>query len=150
MFSNSNEFIILLVCFTILIFLIPFIFYLITLQNTLKTISPENRKMAPANVWLLFIPFFNWIYQFIVVNNIADSIRAEALVKSVPLEESRPGASVGIAMCVLQICSIIPVFGTLASLGFIVCWIVYWVKINSYKKLLEQAVTFDFERQDLL
>ncbi len=150
MFNKSDDFLILIAIVAILIFLIPFVFYLITLQNTLKTISPENRKMAPANVWLLFIPFFNWIYHFIVVNNIADSIRAEALVKNVPLSESRPGAGIGITMCALQLCSIIPFFGSLASLGFLVCWIIYWVKINNYKNQLKQAVTFDFERQDLL
>jgi len=43
------------------LFLVPGIFFLLTLQNTLKVISPENRKMQPSNVWLMFIPLFNII-----------------------------------------------------------------------------------------
>jgi len=39
--------------------IIPKIFYLLTLQNALKTISPQNRKMEPGKVWLLFIPLFS-------------------------------------------------------------------------------------------
>ena len=56
------------------LFLIPAIFFLLTLQNTLKAISEENRKMPPANVWLMFIPLFNIVWQFIMVDRIAHSL----------------------------------------------------------------------------
>ena len=45
-----------LILFTLgIIFLVPYIFFLLTLQNTLKAISYENRKMPPANVWLMLL-----------------------------------------------------------------------------------------------
>lgn len=59
------------------LFLIPAVLFLLTLQNILKVISQENRRMPPGNVWLLFVPFFNFIWQFIVVDKIARSIAAE-------------------------------------------------------------------------
>lgn len=46
------------------------------------------------------------------------------------------------------------VLGTIFSLGFIICWIMYWVKVNEYKNLIiankdnaildaEQGIFFD-------
>jgi divalent metal cation (Fe/Co/Zn/Cd) transporter len=131
----------------LILFLIPAIFYLRTLQNTLQFISPENRKMPPANVWLLFIPIFNYVWHFIIVIKLADSIKSEALKRNVFLQEGKPGYDIGIAMCVLHCCSFIPIIGGFAGLGVLVCWIIYWVKIVNYKKQLEQTRLFDFEEK---
>ena len=119
------------------IFLIPTIFYLITLQSTLEAISFENRKMPLSNVWLLLIPLFNLVWHFFVVNALADSIKAEAEAKNIRLDESRPGYDVGLAMCILHCCSVIPVIGVFATIGGLICWIVYWVKIAGYKNTLQ-------------
>ena len=120
------------------LFIIPFIFYLITLQNILKVISPENRKMAPSQVWLLLIPLFGLVWHFIVVSRISDSIKNESLLRNNELKDSRPGYSTGLTMCVLICISIFPkVFGILSSvafIAFIICWIIYWSKIVSYKR----------------
>ena len=116
------------------IFLIPFILYLVTLQNTLKAISPENRRMAPANVWLLFIPIFNYVWQFFTVSYIADSIAAECIRLNIPVSEKRPTFGIGTAKNILSLVGlVIPVIGPLATL---VCWRIYWVKVNQYKNLI--------------
>ena len=116
--------------------LIPKIFYLITLQSTLQTISSENRTMPPSNVWLLFIPLFGVIWHFIIINNMADSIKAEANSKNIKLDEARPGYNVGLAMCILNCLFFIPGLNILTGIAGLVCWIVYWVKINNYKNTL--------------
>jgi len=116
---------------------IPAIFYILNLQSTLQEVSRENRTMPPANVWLLLIPLFNLIWHFIVIKHMADSIRAEAMDRNVTLTEPHPAYNIGMAMCVLNILGIIPGIGTLASLACLVCWIIYWVKISNYKKLLK-------------
>ncbi len=41
------------------VFLIPWIFYLLTLSKALNRCSPANRSMSPGQVWLLLIPLFN-------------------------------------------------------------------------------------------
>ena len=68
------------------IFLVPAIFYLLTLQKALNRCSPESRAMQPGMVWLLLIPLFNLVWQFFVVINIAKSLvpsfRNEAFRKS--------------------------------------------------------------------
>jgi hypothetical protein len=129
--------------FVLALFLIPYILYLITLQNTLKLCAPHNRTLTPGLVWLVLIPLFGHIWYFIVVNRMADSIAAELRQRNVPSREQRPGYSVGIALCILSVCSMIPVLGGLCSLAALVCWIIYWVRIHNYKKMLEDT-TFQF------
>jgi hypothetical protein len=127
---------------SILIFgfgLIPLIFYLITLQSTFNEINEENRKMQPGLVWLSLIPLFGLVWQFIIVSNLADSLSAEFLNRSVNVIEKRPGYSTGLAYSILFCCSIIPVLGILTSIAGLVLWIIYWVKISQYKSLLIQS-----------
>lgn len=118
------------------VFLLPYIFYLITLQNTLKAVSPENRTMEPGMVWLLFIPLFSWIWHFFVVTRIADSVQAELAKKGVATSE-RPAYGVGLAMCILSCTTWIPILGGLAALAGLICWIIYWIKINEFKKQIQ-------------
>ncbi len=123
----------------VMIGLIPIIFYLLTLQKTLNEVSPENRQMPPGQVWLILIPIFGMVWAFIVVNRIADSLKAEFAKRNVPIDEDRPGYSIGLTYCILYCCSIIPILGGLAAIGGLVCWIIYWVKIAGYKTKLEQT-----------
>jgi hypothetical protein len=115
------------------------VLYLLTLQNTLKEVSPENRKMPPANVWLNLIPLFNLGWQFVIVNRMADSLKAEFDKRGIVSEEPRPGYGVGLAYCICSCCGIIPVLGVIASIGGLVCWIIYWVKISGFKTKLQQT-----------
>ena len=120
----------------VLIGLIPTIFYIITLQKTLNRCAPENRAMPPENVWLLLIPVFSMVWQFIVVGNIAKSLAAEFRQREIQTEEIEPGKSIGLAYCILNVCSIIPILGILSALAGLVCWIMYWVKIDGYSAKL--------------
>lgn len=123
----------------VLLGLIPMIFYLITLSKTLTEVSEMNRKMPPGQVWLVLIPLFGMVWQFIMVNRIADSLKAEFESRNIQVTEARPGAQLGVAYCTLMVCGIIPILGGLATLAGFVCWIIYWVKINGYKTKLVQA-----------
>ena len=115
----------------IVIMLIPLIFYCLTLQKALNRVSPENRAMAPGMVWLLLIPLFNIVWQFMVVLNMAKSLGAEFKKRNLA-EEADPGKSIGLTACILLCCSVIPFVGGLAGLGYLVCWIIYWVKIAGF------------------
>jgi Na+/phosphate symporter len=115
------------------LFLVPGIFFLLTLQNTLKVISPENRKMQPSNVWLMFIPLFNIIWQFIMVDRIAQSISAECVKLNIAVKQTKPTYNIGLAWNICNCISFIPIIGGLTAL---VMFILYWVKVGEYKKLL--------------
>ncbi|MEP7318819.1 MAG: hypothetical protein ABI921_08750 [Panacibacter sp.] len=110
------------------------IFFLLTLQNALKTVSPENRAMEPGNVWLLLIPLFNIYYMFIVVNAIAASLNNEYQKFGV-IKNENPTYNIGIAWCITQIASSILQFFSIPYLSIITLlfWIIYWVKVNEHK-----------------
>ena len=59
------------------IFLIPAIFYILTLQKALERCAPVARTMTPGMVWLLLVPFFSLIWHFFVVMAIAKSMANE-------------------------------------------------------------------------
>lgn len=141
---GTNEIILLMLFFILLIGLIPMVFFLLTLQNTLKAIQPRNRAMQPGEVWLTLIPLFGAVWQFIVVSRIADSIEREiATENTFSFEQdpnyptgsygSKPTHNIGIAYCVLFCCGIIPLIGWLSTLAGLVCWIIYWVQVSEYK-----------------
>ena len=118
------------------LFIIPCIFFLITLQNTLKAISPENRKMVPVNVWLMLIPFFNFIWQFILVKKMAQSISAECLRLNIPIKENMPTYSLGLGWSICYLLMFIPGIKGFAAIAVLIVWILYWVKVNQFKNLI--------------
>jgi hypothetical protein len=130
-YENFSGVEIVAVLITIAIFFIITIFYLLTLQKALNRCAPENRAMAPGMVWLLLIPLFNWVWNFFVVINIAKSLGAEFQKRGIA-EEPKPGQTLGMVMCILNVCSIIPLLGILCALGGLVCWIIYWIKIAGF------------------
>ena len=144
----------------LLLFLVPFIFFLITQQNTLKAIQPENRTMSPGEVWLQFIPVFNLVWQFFVVTRISDSLRKEFNSwsndsifgaegnEAINMNQPRPTYGIGLAMCICVSCTIISnlgitifdLLGGLASLGGLVCWIIYWVQLAQFKNKVQRKL----------
>ena len=122
-----------LVFFVLAVLLVPAIFFLLNLQKTLEAISPENRKMPPSNVWLMFIPIFNIVWQFIVVERIAASITDECERLKIPTRDSKPTYNIGLAWNICNFLTFIPLIGGLASL---VTFIMYWVKVSEYKNLI--------------
>lgn len=128
----------LIILIILILSIIPLIFYLLTLQNTFNEISNENRKMSAGQVWLTLIPLFGLVWQFIIVNRMADSLKAEFVKRNIKVEEDRPGIGIGLAYCILYCCSIIPFLGILSGIAGLICWIIYWTKINGYKIKLQE------------
>jgi hypothetical protein len=116
--------------------IVAHVFYLINLQKLLTAIALHNRKMEPNQVWMVFIPCFGLVWQFIMINRIADSLKAELDERHIPHTEERPGFVLGIAYCSLTCAAIIPELGALPALAGLVCWILYWVKMSEFTKIL--------------
>jgi len=122
-----------------MVLLLPLIFYLLTLQRALSACAMENRRMQPGLVWLQLVPLFGLVWQFFVVLGVSGSLHAEFQKRGI-VEEPNPGQSLGLAMCILQVCGIIPFLGILAVLAGVVCWILYWIKIVGLTAKLAPAV----------
>ncbi len=112
------------------------ILYLLTLQNTLKAVSEENQKMKPGAVWMMLIPGFGLVWQFMVVKAVSESLKAEYNKRSLPVDDPNFAYSTGITSGILNCCSVIPYLGILAAIVGLVFWIIYWSKMASYKNTL--------------
>jgi hypothetical protein len=115
------------------------VLYLLTLSSCLSRIQPRNRDMEPAMVWLMFIPCFNLVWQFIMINRIGGSLRNEWHSRRWRVEpDENFGTTVGISYCILALLANIPYIGGIFGLAGLICWIIYWGKIAHYsKRLLE-------------
>lgn len=129
--------------------LVAQILYLVTLQNTLKAVKPENREMEPGQVWLVFIPLFGIVWQFIMVTKIADSLKKEFNQRGIEAGEDRPGYNLGITYCSLYCAGILPLIGTVASLAGLIVWIIYWTKMVEFKAKLGNPNGYSEEVLDL-
>jgi hypothetical protein len=118
-------------------FLLPAIFYILTLQRALNKCSPTSRTLEPGMVWLYIVPVVNLVFHFFIVLGMAKSLRNEFDRRGVLIADPTPGQSVGLAMCICACCTIIPILGFLTGLAHLVLWIIYWAKIAEYSRTLD-------------
>jgi hypothetical protein len=115
---------------------IPFIFYLIYLQNFIYKISAKNRKIEPNHVWLSLVPIFGLLWQFLIVYKIKVSLQNE-LYKSNVNNLIYQSFLFGIGYSILFCCIIfVPFFKIFSMFCGIFCWVMYWIKINEIRKNL--------------
>ena len=119
------------------IFLLPTIFFLLTLHKTLSRCEPGSRTMVPGQVWLCLVPVFNLIWTFFVVNALSDSLHREFTRRGMA-EEPQPGRSLGMALAILAVISVVPILGFVTGVAALVCWILYWIKIAGYSEKIAQ------------
>tara|TARA_B100000902_G_scaffold327192_1_gene322628 strand:- start:1621 stop:2118 length:498 start_codon:yes stop_codon:yes gene_type:complete len=126
--------------FIILLFLLPYFFFLIHLSKLFNKCNAKNRKMDGGLVWLLLIPVFNIGWIFYVIFNVRDTLKSEFNSRQIEADDVEFGFSVGLAYAITSACCIIPFLGVFCSIPTLVLWIVYWVKINKYSKILDNEI----------
>ena len=114
--------------------LAPAIFYALSMQKALRLAGPEHRSLEPAMVWLMFIPLFGMVWQFFVVKYVSDAVKSWAAANGQDVGDG--GWTLGLVACILLCCSIVPLLGILASLGGLVCWIIWWVKVANFNAMM--------------
>ena len=120
-----------IVLFGLLLFLIPAIFFLLTLQKALTRVAPERRTMNPPMVWLGLIPFFNLVWNFMMVLALSKSLGAELTARNIP-HENEPGKTIGLVWAGLSAACLIPGLSFLLGIPVLILWIIYWVKIAGF------------------
>jgi hypothetical protein len=118
--------------------LIISIFYLMTMSKALSLCSPRNRTMEPGMVWLNLIPLLNFVWMFITVSRVSESLKNEFYDRRLP-EDPDYGKGLGITFNVLNLLGVIPCIGPVFSLIGLICFIIYWVKIAGFNSKLQAA-----------
>lgn len=122
-----------------LLFLVTYSFYIYSLQKSLRSISAENRKMPPARVWLLLIPYFNLVWMFVVVKAIAFSLQNEYARFGIR-EAKPPTMGVGVVLGVFAILLVLQV-SSLRSFAWpatIICWIFHWIAVDHHTRQIRK------------
>ena len=140
-----------IIFFAIGIYLAVTIPYILTLRNTLREVSPQNRKMDPGMTWILLIPVAGTIYQIFVVRFISESLAAEYRMRGMATD-AKPTYGIGMAFAILLLCNwainlggtlllafSMRAFGSVLNLAILVCWIVYWVQVSQNKRRLIES-----------
>lgn len=118
------------------VFLVVGVFYILTLRRALLLCAPQNRAANPDSAWLLLIPLFNLIWQFILYPRISASLEREFRQRGLPIERD-PARSLGLTLAILHACSLIPLVNLFTGIAALVCFILYWTKISGYARQLE-------------
>jgi hypothetical protein len=150
--NNNNgppdEFLIGLVVFVCGFYLVLFIiaiFFLLTLHKALARCAPRNRAMEPALVWLNLIPLVHFVWMFFTAIRVSESLRNEFSERGWGRRSDDYGQGLGIATCALSLASYIPYLGCLCAVGWVVCFIMYWVKIAGYSGQLASRPYGEYE-----
>lgn len=122
------------------------IFFLLNLQETLRRVGFENRRMTPGLVWLIIIPVFGMFWFIYAVVKITDSLRAEYRSRGWQ-PEGDFGYGVGLAAGIINVAGLawqwiphrLAAVGMLLSVGYIVCFVMYWVRTARMKARLGPA-----------
>ena len=120
----------------ILVALVPYILFLVNLQNTLSACSQENRAMEPGLVWLNLIPIFSYFWIIWTVIKIKDSLQKEYEARSLDTTEVTNTYNMGLGFGISSAAGIIPVIGVVAGIAGLVFMILYWVKTSGCRKTL--------------
>jgi hypothetical protein len=133
-------------CIGLLVLFLVFVTFLGALGRAVSQVTPENRRIDPAQVWLNLVPLFNLVWLPITVDRVADSLKNEFTTRGLDEPGSSYTRSAGLAWLVLLVFGVavlavtrVPPLGTLAVIASLVCWVAYWVQLNGHARRLKSA-----------
>jgi hypothetical protein len=129
-----------------------------SMERALRACDFTSRKMPLGQSWLIFIPLFGFIWQFVAVNKVSVSLATEYHLRGWKSDEGRPGIETGLIACVvilvvflLRLLVVIhPGISVMMSLGICICMYMHRDRLNAFTERLEaenkkaqQAFNFD-------
>jgi len=110
--------------------------YLLNLQRCLNATRPEFRPDLPTGlVWLILIPFLGFLFWIAAVVILSTALKKEGEARQTTAFGDG-GLGLGLASAILGLLSAIPLLGILLGLASLVCWILHWLKVSSFRRLL--------------
>jgi uncharacterized membrane protein len=146
-------------CLAFIVILAVAILFLMTLMRTLQLVRERNQAMSPGQVWLNFVPCLNIVWPFLTVLWMAKSLAAEYRDRGMHQQGEDYGKKVGLAGLIANIAAavigqIIQTVGQLnrapeivfvgigiallGSVVYLVCLVLYWIKIAGFRKELQE------------
>ncbi len=126
--------------FLFVIIIVLWLLFANSIRKTLLLIHPENQVILPNQAWFLAIPLFNMYWNFEVAKRLSYSLNNEFFDRKIAVEEN-PGFSSGMLYAWAFLVSFFPFPAFLHLLCLIVAiiyFILYWIKINQFKDLINE------------
>lgn len=76
----------------------------------------------------------------------SESLEAEYRMRGRAVEP-KPTYNLGLAMCIVFCCTLVPFLAWLTGLGSLVLWIIYWIKIAEHKNIVTSLQNHNQESQ---
>jgi hypothetical protein len=124
------------------------IIWLLNMSKALDNISQDFRSMNPGAVWLTMIPLFGLVWQFMVVNAVANGLVKEFNSRGLITSEAKPGSGIGQTGCIMICCSIIPIVGYGFGIIGLIFIVVHLVRIREYIAELERTGIWETRYQE--
>jgi hypothetical protein len=150
------------ICVFALVMIVLTILYLLTLQKALSRVAPRNRLMEPAMVWLMLVPCFNLVWQFLVAIRVPDSLRNEFKDRERD-DGSDYGKSIALTRCIIDIAGAVVsniftnipdmqmigygISGVVTLIG-LTLFFIFWVRIAGYSRMLAEYEGYRDRRFD--
>lgn len=127
----------------VVVLIVVGILFLLTLSKALGKCSPRNRAMEPGLVFLNLIPLFNLFWMFITVLRVAESLDNEYRDRRMS-GGGDFGKNLGLATCIIYIVYAVAIntqatVGFILGIGWLVVWIMYWVRIATLSGDLDHS-----------
>jgi hypothetical protein len=119
---------------------IPAVFYIKSIQDTLKLIDIKNRKIETKYNWLTLIPIpvFANIWSFIMVTLVANSIESEYKERGIAYK-TKPTFITGLVMSIASCLAYFPPFKKYTAVLCMVFFLAYWAQIVQSKRNLTET-----------
>ncbi|HEU4716672.1 MAG TPA: hypothetical protein VFU15_02520 [Bacteroidia bacterium] len=122
------------------------ILWLRSMNNTMDACPVYSRTAEPALVWLTLIPLFGFVWQFIAVFNVSNSLAKEYARRKWSSEENRPALETGIIACIAVVVvtfvrlffPIHPGIGFIGSMVVAFCMYRHMDRMQAYRERLEK------------
>ncbi len=127
--------VVLVIAFLLMVFL-----YCRDLYRALLLVRPSARRASPRSVWLMFLIPYNFIEDFFIIANVANSLRQEAQHNLALRAFKSFGMVSGLGWCTMQIVSLLPnTIGSIASVLALPIWILHWRFVRRVNATLTEA-----------
>lgn len=119
-----------------------------SMSRALNACSVSNREMTPGTAWLILIPGFGLIWQFVAVKKTGESLAKEYYHRGWQSDEGRPGIEVGmIAASVIIIVLLVriliidlnPGISFFMTLAICVCIYMHRERLSAFTERLEKS-----------
>ncbi len=121
----------------VITFIVGVAIYCRSLQKCLSLVQPSCQAMKPKMVWLMFVPFYNIVEDFFIIQNVTLSIEQEARTNERLKAINNFGRLSGFGWCIAQVAALFPsLIGEAASFIALFFWIAHWRLIEKVNNLL--------------